>query len=397
MDAPHSRIAIIGGGISGLSAALFLQDQGLGGALILLEGGARLGGLVSTRHIGDFLLEEGPESISGTRPSALHLCDRLGIELIPPQLPPDRTRMLLDGELVELPGGLHLMATLSYWPLIASPLLGWDEEQRGLAADGLFPVLDQRAANGAEDGLYLTPRDGMDLLVDELVRALDRVDLRLDSRVERVRLVDDGWELQLEGGERLQVQGLVLAVPMHEAAELLAGIDPQLSTALSAIPVSSTVTVNLVWPKDQLPEDLRGSGFLAPDSEGTLISYCSFSSQKYAGRADSEHVALRAALRGRDELLDQSDEDLVGQVSGELGKLLGIDVAPGLHHVARQTRSIPDLDPEQTGLLERVRRRLSDLSGLALAGNTLFGPGISNCVDSAEEAVDKVLGDLTVG
>ena len=367
------------------------------GPITVLEAGHRLGGLVSTRHVGDFLLEEGPESISSTRPSAVRLCDRLGIELIAPLVPVDQTRMVLDGQLVELPSGLRLMATLSYWPLIASPLLNWSEEERRAAVAGDLPVLEGPPANEPVGGLYLTPRDGMDLLVDEMVRALDHVDLRLDAQVTGLKLVDEGWELTLADGGTLEVQGVILALPTQDAAALLPGIDPQLATAMSAIPVSSTVTVNLVWPKDQLREELKGAGFLAPDAEGALISYCSFTTARYEGRTDSDHVALRAALRGQDELLSRSDEELAEQVSAELGDLLGIDADPIQHHVARQARSIPELDPEQTGLLERTRRRLSDLPGLALAGNTLFGPGVSNCVDAAEEAVAKVLSDLTVG
>ncbi len=207
MDVPHSHIAIIGCVVSGLSAALFLEEAGFSGPITLLEGAPRLGGVVSTQHVGDFLLEEGPESISESRPSAVRLCERLGIELIAPRLPPDRTRMVLDGELLELPGGLQLMATLSYWPLVASPLLAWTDEQRRSAAVGRFPVLDQPPAN-TDGGLFLTPRDGMDLLVDELVRALDRTDVRMHARVEGLKLVDAGWELEVASGEQLLAQGL---------------------------------------------------------------------------------------------------------------------------------------------------------------------------------------------
>ena len=170
-----------------------------------------------------------------------------------------------------------------------------------------------------------------------------------------------------------------------------------MTTILSAIPMASTVSVNLVWPTDELPDGLRRAGFLAPAAEGTLVSCCSVVSARYADHADGGHVALRAVLRGEDELLARSDAELVDSVSRELAELLGIGADPKLHHVARQVRSLPELDPEQSGLLDRTRRRLVDLPGLALAGNTLFGPGVSNCIDAAEEAVSKVLGDLTAG
>jgi protoporphyrinogen/coproporphyrinogen III oxidase len=186
-------------------------------------------------------------------------------------------------------------------------------------------------------------------------------------------------------------------MPTPEAAELPTGVDPRLGTALAATPSTSTVTVNLAWPDDQIPDDLRGAGFLAPDDEDSLISYCSLSSRKYRGRAGPGYLALRAALRGQQELLTLSDDELARQVSGELAELLGIQADPQLHHVARQPQAIPELDAEHGGLLDRIQERLTDLRGLGLAGNTLCGAGVSNCIDSAGLAVDKVLGELFVG
>src|SRR5574341_2386497 len=83
------RIIVIGGGITGLSAAHRLVELRLEKNLplefTLLEGSGRLGGAIATRHTGGFLIEEGPDSFITTKPWALSLCRRIGLEpkLIP--------------------------------------------------------------------------------------------------------------------------------------------------------------------------------------------------------------------------------------------------------------------------------------------------------------------------
>ena len=77
------RIIVVGGGISGLAAAHRLlelsQETGFKVEVLLLEAGRRLGGVIATERVGDFLLEAGPDSFISEKPWALRLCERLGI------------------------------------------------------------------------------------------------------------------------------------------------------------------------------------------------------------------------------------------------------------------------------------------------------------------------------
>jgi oxygen-dependent protoporphyrinogen oxidase len=82
---PHRppRIAIIGGGISGLAAAHALVERSaeLNNApqILLLEASPRLGGVISTSRRDGFLLEGGPDSFISEKPEALQLADRIGL------------------------------------------------------------------------------------------------------------------------------------------------------------------------------------------------------------------------------------------------------------------------------------------------------------------------------
>jgi oxygen-dependent protoporphyrinogen oxidase len=77
-----SHVLVVGGGITGLSAAYRLTRGGEVGVTVV-ESTARLGGKVRTEHLDGFVVDAGPESIAPGRPDALALADELGVELVP--------------------------------------------------------------------------------------------------------------------------------------------------------------------------------------------------------------------------------------------------------------------------------------------------------------------------
>ncbi|MGH9784447.1 MAG: protoporphyrinogen oxidase [Terriglobia bacterium] len=122
------RVVIIGGGISGLSAAHFLEKSaaqaGVEIQIDLLEAQDRLGGVIRTERVGDCLLEGGPDSFLSLKPAALDLCRELGLadQLVPSNDDRRKTYVLRDGKLCELPEGLMFVVPSRVWPLFRSDL-----------------------------------------------------------------------------------------------------------------------------------------------------------------------------------------------------------------------------------------------------------------------------------
>src|SRR5258708_20450258 len=76
------RVAVIGGGIAGLSAAWYLEKARRSGAALqwtLFEKSARLGGVIQTERRDGYVLEAGPDSFLTIKPDASQLCRELGI------------------------------------------------------------------------------------------------------------------------------------------------------------------------------------------------------------------------------------------------------------------------------------------------------------------------------
>jgi oxygen-dependent protoporphyrinogen oxidase len=137
------RIAIIGGGISGLSAAFHLEKARAAGAEIdyqLFETGQRLGGCLSSDHIEGCLVEAGPDSFLTEKPWAASLCKELGLgdQLIGSNDSQRKTYIVVKGKLVVMPDGLMFMVPTQLVPTALSPLFSWSTKLR-MAQELLHP------------------------------------------------------------------------------------------------------------------------------------------------------------------------------------------------------------------------------------------------------------------
>jgi protoporphyrinogen/coproporphyrinogen III oxidase len=129
------RIAIIGGGISGLSAAFALEQRRSAGApleYVLFESAPRLGGVLLTECLDDCLVEAGPDSFLTEKPWAADLCRQLGLadQLIGSRDAERRTYIVTRGRLVPIPDGLMFMVPTKILPAVFSPLFPFNTKLR---------------------------------------------------------------------------------------------------------------------------------------------------------------------------------------------------------------------------------------------------------------------------
>jgi oxygen-dependent protoporphyrinogen oxidase len=129
------RIAIVGGGIAGLSAAFYLEKARRAGADLqwaLLEKSDRLGGVIQTERRSGFVIEAGPDSFLTIKPDATRLCQELGIgdQLITSNDSDRKTYILVKGSLVPIPQGLEFMVPTRVWPMATTPLFSFPTKLR---------------------------------------------------------------------------------------------------------------------------------------------------------------------------------------------------------------------------------------------------------------------------
>src|SRR5258707_602421 len=144
------RIAIIGGGISGLSAAYTIEKKRQSGTpvqYVLFESSPRRGGVVATERVDGCLVEAGPDSFITEKPWAADLCSKIGVsdQLIGSNDSERKTYIVTKGKLVEMPDGLMFMVPTKIVPTVMSPLFSLRTKIR-MATEWFHP-----RRNSAED------------------------------------------------------------------------------------------------------------------------------------------------------------------------------------------------------------------------------------------------------
>jgi oxygen-dependent protoporphyrinogen oxidase len=443
-SAPDDRIldvAVVGAGIAGLAAAFDLQRRGL--AVRVLEASTRVGGVIATERLGDWVIDAGPDSLLVQKPAAIALCRELGIaERLVPTLTPRTAHVLRNGHLHAIPEGSFLGFPITFGALAGSQLFSPAGKAR-MAGEILVPrrTVDEDESIGAFVARRFG-REAVDYLAEPLLAGIHAGDVdRLSIRALFPRLVDaerrsgsviralralnvrpspQGAFVSLPGGLVTLVEALsatfasgtvitgaratslsrqgacsiestagvvrarsvVLAVPAYVAGALLRVLDPTLASMCEAVPYASTATVALGYRRDQVAHPLRGTGFVVPRSEGLALLAGTWVSSKWPGRAPEGHVLLRGFLGGgRDpDRLDAPDDVLVEATRQELGELLGISGAPLFTRLYRWTQQSPQFEVGHLERVAQIERRLQALPGIFVTGSGFRAIGIPDCI-----------------
>ncbi len=124
-QSPHKRVAVIGGGISGLAAIHRLHELDPSLEVTLYEAGESLGGVLQTVRQDGFLIERGADNFITNVPWGLDLCRRIGFEdqLLETNSEHRQAFVVSRGRLRKIPEGFVIMAPSRTWPIISTPIL----------------------------------------------------------------------------------------------------------------------------------------------------------------------------------------------------------------------------------------------------------------------------------
>lgn len=160
------KIVIIGGGITGLSAAYAVHQAGQSGQQVdylLVEKDNRLGGKILTEKIDGYVVEAGPDCFLSEKPWAAQMAEKVGVsdQIIGSNEASKRTFVFADGRLNKLPDGLMGLVPTKIVPFALSPLISWPGKIR-MAMDLFIP---QKKTNEEETlGSFVKRRLGQEAL-----------------------------------------------------------------------------------------------------------------------------------------------------------------------------------------------------------------------------------------
>jgi protoporphyrinogen/coproporphyrinogen III oxidase len=246
--------------------------------------------------------------------------------------------------------------------------------------------------NAAPRGVFTTLRGGMQQLVDALQARLEPACVQVGTPVSGLERVAEGWRVETDGIKAI-FDSVIVASPAWAAGTLLGKVDAALSGELSAIPYSSSITVNLIYDEAPLGALPDGFGFLVPAVEGRAMLACTFVHRKFLGRTPPGKAVLRAFLGGtkNEAMLSEPDDVLVATVRRELKETLGIKAQPEHTLVSRWRRAMAQYAVGHQERARRIAERVAALPGLRLAGNAYDGIGVSDCIRLGRAAARELV------
>jgi oxygen-dependent protoporphyrinogen oxidase len=298
---------------------------------------------------------------------------------------------------------------------LVAPLLGGvnagDADELSLAAGApqlaevagapsLIDALRRRAsASDMAAPVFAGFPTGTGTLIAALVAALPAGTIRTGAVVTAVTPQADGtFAIDVDGNhpERIHADAVVVAIPAHGAARLVADLPGDLShvaNGLASLQWASVAMVAMAIDTDHLDHPLDASGYLVPVAERRTVTAVSFASSKWAHLARRGRALLRvsAGHAGDDSAMVMTDHELVTAIEADLGDHLGLDAPAAATRITRWRQALPQYRP---GHLDRARSWQHDVwsthRGLWLTGASFEGLGIPACVRQATAAARRI-------
>jgi len=449
-------VAVGGGGLSGLAVAEGILRRAPETRLLCLEARERTGGCIRTITRDGFVMEAGPAGFLDRSGAMRRLAAALGMEdqLI---LSNDREQVrwvqrggrlhrfpssvgsFLRSDLLSARGKLRMLLE-PFQPnhegeetvdAFASRRLGPEAAQvlvdpivSGIyAADAtqvsLQASLPEMAALASRNRSLLSTflrstgkvnplisfRDGCEQLIDELrlrVVSSRRGAIRCDAPIEAVvasRGPAAGFSVRVGGAhpEVIRCRAFVSAAPAIAASRFFTSLDARIAWQLAQIRYASVAVISIGYRRKDVPNPLRGFGYLIPQCEQSPVLGVQWSSSIYPGhRAPDGACQLRLFVGGacHPTVARQSETDLAAIAAAELRRTLGVRAAPLACEVHRHLEAMPQYLLEHTQRVEDIEHRSREHPGLFIGGNGLRGLGMDSLVRDAELQAGAVVQHL---
>lgn len=447
----ETKVAVLGGGVTGLCAAHYLGET-LGRTNVLLaEASDYLGGTTRTDEMDGFLLDWGPNGFLNRERLTLKWVEDLGLspDLVTANEKAARRFILKDGALHEVlgppkflispllsvPGRLRILcepfvsakqddSPETIWAFAArrigreaadtlvscmvSGVFGGDARQLSLqhcfprmAAmereyGSLFKALlakrreNESASAMGPSGVLTSFKKGVGFLPREAGAALGA---RAITNAKAVSILRNGghYHIETESGDDIEAEAVVVALPAYAAAGLLGRVDDALARSLASVAYADLAVVCTAYDRDSVGHDLNGFGFLIPRTETRRALGCLWTSSIFPNQAPEKVVLLRTMLGGYTDpdAVRLSDAELLDVVRREIHPLLSIASGPRMTRIYRHYRGIPQYLLHHGDVLNAVDEAEQRNKGLFFAGNAYRGVGLNDCVVSAIRAVER--------
>jgi oxygen-dependent protoporphyrinogen oxidase len=452
------KIAVIGGGISGVSAAFWLskslKELKKDYEITLFEKNEKLGGSIDTVTKGDFTVEAGPNGFLDSKPYTLKLVDDAGLSdklyksndlarkryimrygrlIRLPEKPPQ----FFKTDLLTLKGKLRVIAeyfvpqkiledeTIADFarrrlgseacdylisPMVSGIFAG-DPEKMSLRA--CFPVIyelevkygglfkgmlkkrGKKSGPAGPGGVLTSYSGGLINLINDVAKKFENVTIKTNAAVKSIFKENEKFRI-CYGDDSISFDVVILTCPAYEAEKIIRPLSEKLAVNFGKIPYAPAFVVGLGFDEKDIKDSLDGFGYLIPAKENRKILGALFTSSIFPERVKNDKRLIRVIMGGDRNrwILEKSNEELIDIAYNEIKDTLKITGKPVSNISFRWEYAIPQYYIGHLKIAESVEQISSEIGNFYVGGNILYGVGINDCTKRSFDIVEKIIQNI---
>ncbi len=442
----NSKIAVIGAGITGLTACFNLNKKGIQADLFDKKG--EPGGVIKTEQYNDWKYEYGPNTLLLKDQEIEDFLFDLDLkdEITVANADASKRYIVKNGKLLTLPTSFSefiktsLFSSNAKLQMFREPFLRKTDEDvtfaefiehrfgkeildyavnpfvagiyagrpENLSLKHSFSVLhelEQESGSimlGAIRKMFQSRKkkkierrlisftNGFQQLPGTIYSKLDNTYLNHD--VKQVKKSDDGWYLKTQMGNFGPYHDVILTIPLHKWNRQLLPVNEQDLDILKRVNYPALSIMILGYKKEQISHSLDGFGFLVPEKEQRSILGALFTSTLFRGRAPRNHHLLTVFIGGdrQPELAQLDSEELLKTVEKDLKDLIGLEGNPVYKDHIYWPKSIPQYHKKYDEVIEVLEELELRFPGLHIAGNFRGGVSVPDCIKNGIKVAERV-------
>ncbi len=440
------KIAVVGGGISGSSAAYLLKKKGHD---VLLVEAVSIGGKAKTIYESGYTIESGPNGFLDNKEEIKRLITESGFEdeVIESSEKARRRFIFSSGRLHELPENplklltgnfLSLKAKLNLLrePFVApvledETLAGFVRRRLGdeilnkligpmacgvyagdpeyMSMDATFSrikeierrygslirgllsmIMSKKASASSASGPFSAKLLSFKRGVGSFVTHLASNVTKIVSRVVSVCRKNGKYRLLLSSGSLMDFDGIVFAVPAYSLASVIKGYDRGFAACVGRVRYAPLSVVVFGFEGDSLPDVTRSFGYLFELSSIKDVIGVLFDSSIFDYRASSGKLLVRLMVGGDLRRESALSGDIIAKACKELQRSAGIFKPFRFSRVFRHPLAIPQYGLEHSEIVSEIFEFEKRNPGLFVTGNAFFGVSLNDCVKSSYELTERM-------
>lgn len=242
------------------------------------------------------------------------------------------------------------------------------------------------------NGSIIGFKGGISSFIESLSRAFTFTK-KLNTEVTGIKKLGLKWAVEASDGTSLEFDKVIIATPSFAASRIVKDENEELGELLKNIEYSPIAVVALGYTT--LPHSMDGFGIVTTKRSNTQILGIVWDSSIFPQSTENNNKLLRVMIGGQRQplLALKEDGELLSIATGGVSETMGVYEEPLLKHVVRWHKAIPNYAVGHIALIDKIFEKTDKMKGLYLNSSAYKGISLNDCIKNSRELALKIISE----